>query len=52
MAVKVHLHANFPYIPEVPNAALGYLKSAVSDTDPVFDFLEEVRVERKTGRKL
>jgi radical SAM superfamily enzyme YgiQ (UPF0313 family) len=35
MAVKVHLHANFPYIPEVPNAALGYLKSAVSDTAAV-----------------
>lgn len=31
MVVKLHLHANFPYIPEVPNAALGYLKSAVSE---------------------
>lgn len=31
MAKRLHLHANFPYLIEVPNAALGYLKSALSE---------------------
>ena len=30
MAVTVHLHANFPYDVDRPNAALGYLKAALS----------------------
>lgn len=29
--MKLHLHANFPYEVNVPNAALGYLKSALSN---------------------
>ncbi|MBU7047959.1 MAG: hypothetical protein HXS54_16090, partial [Theionarchaea archaeon] len=31
MATQLHLHANFPYLIEIPNAALGYLKSALSE---------------------
>ena len=31
MAMRLHLHANFPYKMEIPNAALGYLKSALSE---------------------
>ncbi len=31
MVTKLHLHANFPYLTEIPNAALGYLKSALSE---------------------
>lgn len=30
MVTKLHLHATFPYLVEIPNAALGYLKSALS----------------------
>ena len=30
MALKLHLHANFPYSMERPNAAVGYLKSFLS----------------------
>ena len=30
MIVKLHLHSNLPYPAETPNAALGYLKSALS----------------------
>jgi radical SAM superfamily enzyme YgiQ (UPF0313 family) len=32
MVRKLHLHANFPYLLEIPNAALGYLKSTLSET--------------------
>ncbi|MBU6996831.1 MAG: radical SAM protein [Theionarchaea archaeon] len=30
MVRALHLHANFPYLMEIPNAALGYLKSTAS----------------------
>ena len=31
VVLRLHLHANFPYKMEIPNAALGYLKSALSE---------------------
>jgi radical SAM superfamily enzyme YgiQ (UPF0313 family) len=31
MATTLHLHASFPYLLEIPNAALGYLKSALAE---------------------
>ena len=35
MATQLHLHANFPYLIEIPNAALGYLKSALSENGKI-----------------
>jgi radical SAM superfamily enzyme YgiQ (UPF0313 family) len=37
MATQLHLHANFPYLIEIPNAALGYLKSALSEGNEKMD---------------
>lgn len=31
MALNIHLHANFPYGMDRPNAAIGYLKSFLSE---------------------
>lgn len=43
MVTNLHLHANFPYLVEIPNAAFGYLKSALSeekvDTTNVYWYL-------------